>query len=197
MCAVVPLLGNLFPSRIPFLLAMRYYAGNWAFSVWLFRGDSHKKLERLTKSSAWVKDQLAHLYDERTSVGILSKAMAFRLMHLHGRVLSELVPRAAPKTQDYQWLDGELVAGMVLGWNFGDGHLHREQLLRAVQAQCSFEEGELRCVMVEAQPLGRSTLHYRILDAKTGLLDQGHADVNDLRTRQPWGFATRERQKIQ
>jgi hypothetical protein len=111
-------------------------------------------------------------------------------MHLHGRVLSELVPRAAPKTQEYQWLDGELVAGMVLGWNFGDGHLHGEQLLRAVQAQCAFDEGELRCVMVEAQPLGRSTLHYRILDANTGLLDEGHADVNELRTRQPWGLAT-------
>jgi hypothetical protein len=159
-------------------------------SVWLFRGHSHKKLDRLTKSSAWVKDQLARLYDERTSIGILSKAMAFRLMHLHGRVLSELVPRAAPKTHEYQWVDGELVAGMVLGWNFGDGHLHREQLLRAVQAQCSFDEGELRCVMVEAQPFGRSTLHYRILDAKSGLLDQGYADVDELRDRQPWGFAT-------
>src|SRR6185436_7079620 len=151
MCVAVPLLGNLFPSRVPFLLAMRYYAGNWAFSVWLFRGESHRKLERLTKSSAWVKDQLAHLYDERTCIGILSKAMAFRFMHLHGRVLSELVPRAAPKTQEYQWLDGELVAGMVLGWNFGDDHLHNEQLLRAVQAQCAFDEGELRCIMVEAQ----------------------------------------------
>jgi hypothetical protein len=190
MCVVVPLLGNLFPSKIPFLLAMRYYAGNWAFSVWLFRGKSHEKLERLTKSSAWVKDQLARLYDERTCVGILSKVMAFRLMHLHGRVLSELVPRAAPKTHEYQWLDGELVAGMVLGWNFGDGHLHREELLRAVQTQCSFEEGELRCVMVEAQPLGRPTLQYRLLDAKTGLIEEGLADVDDLRRRQPWGFAT-------
>jgi hypothetical protein len=189
MCVAVPLLGNFFPSKVPFLLAMRYYAGNWAMSVWLFRGDSHKKLDRLTKSSAWVKDQLARLYDERTCIGILSKAMAFRLMHLHGRLLSELVPRAAPKTREYQWLDGELVAGMVLGWNFGDGHLHREQLLRAVQAQCSFDEGELRCVMVEAQPLGQSTLHYRILDAKSGLMDQGYADVDELRHRQPWGLA--------
>jgi len=187
MCVAVPLLGNLFPARVPFLLAMRYYAGNWAFSVWLFRGDSYKKLERLKKSSPWVKDQLARLYDERTCVGILSKVMAFRLMHLHGRVLSELVPRAAPRTAEYQWLDGELVAGMVLGWNFGDGHLHREQLLRAVQSQCSFEEGELRCIMVEAQPLGRPTLHYRILDAKTGLLAEGQTTVNELRARQPWG----------
>jgi hypothetical protein len=78
------------------------------------------------------------------------------------------------------------VAGLVLGWNFGDGHLHGEQLLSAVQQQCQFEPGELRCIMVESQPLGQSTLHYRILDAKTGLLEQGFGDVHDLRTRQPW-----------
>ena len=81
---------------------------------------------------------------------------------------------------------GEIVAGMVLGWNFGDGHLHREQLLRAVQEQCGFEEGELRCVFVESQPLGRATLEYRILDAKTGLLERGELDVHALRRCQPW-----------
>jgi hypothetical protein len=187
MCVAIPLLGNVFPSRIPFLLAMRYYAGNWAYSVWLFRGDSHKKLERLTKSSGWIYDQLGHLYDRSASVGILGKAMAFRLMHLHGRVLSQLIPKAVDRLEEYEWIDGELVAGMVLGWNFGEGHIHREQLLRAVQMQCSFEEGELRCIMVESQPLGRPTLHYRILDAKTGMFEEGHADVRELRERQPWG----------
>src|SRR5262249_10390006 len=69
----VPLLGNLFPARISFLLAMRYYAGNWPYSIWLFRGETHEKLERLTKSSAWVHDQLARFYDRATSIGIVGK----------------------------------------------------------------------------------------------------------------------------
>jgi hypothetical protein len=186
MSVAVPLLGNLFPAKIPFLLAMRYYAGNWAFSVWLFRGESHRKLERLTKSSPWVHDQLSKLYDRSVRVGVISKVMAFRLMHLHGRVLQLLIPKAVERLEEYEWLDGEVVAGMVIGWNFGDGHLHNEQLLRAVQEQCAFEAGELRCVMVESQPLGGHTLHYRIWDAKTGLIEQGHAAVDDLRRRQPW-----------
>jgi hypothetical protein len=186
---VLPLLGNLFPARVPFLLAMRYYAGNWAYSVWFFRGKSYEKLERLTKSAPWIHDQLMVLYDRATSVGIVGKVIAFRLMHLHGRLLGELVPRALPRFEDYEWLDGEIVAGLALGWNFGDGHLHREELLAAIQSQCAFEEGELRCVMVEAQPLGGKTLHWRIHDARTGLLGEGRADVSQLRERQPWATA--------
>ena len=31
--AVVPIVGNLFPEKISFLPAMRYYAGNWATSI--------------------------------------------------------------------------------------------------------------------------------------------------------------------
>lgn len=190
-CVAIPLLGNLVPSKVPFLLAMRYYAGNWAYSVWLFKGKSHEKLERLTKTSPWIHDQLGRLYEKSQCVGIVGKVIAFRLMHLHGRVLEEAIPKACAgqSFDDYEWIDGEIVAGLVLGWNFGDGHLHREELLRAIQEQCGFEAGELRCVMVEAQPLGGSSLHWRIHDAKTGLLEEGHADVRRLRARHPWGSA--------
>jgi hypothetical protein len=187
MLIAVPLVGNLSPSRIPFLMAMRYYAGNWAYSIWLFRGDSYRRLERLTKTSPWIYDQLERFYPRSVAVAVIGKVMAFRLMHLHGRALAQLLPKAVDRVEDYEWIDGELVAGMVLGWNFGEGHLHREQLLRSVQEQCQFEAGELRCIMVESQPLGRSTLHYRILDAKDGLIEEGQADIRRLRTQQPWG----------
>ncbi len=184
--AAVPLLGNLLPSRLSFLLSMRYYAGNWAYSVWLFRGESAKKLEKLTTSSAWVYELLGRFYDRRTSVGVVGKVMAFRLMHLHGRALPLLLPKAVSRLEDYEWIDGEIVAGFALGWNFGEGHLHQEQLLRSLQAQCGFDEGELRCIFVESQPLFGSTLAYRVVDAKTGVIDAGALDVAELRTRQPW-----------
>jgi hypothetical protein len=35
----IPVIGNLFPDKISFLPSMRYYAGNWATSVWLFRKE--------------------------------------------------------------------------------------------------------------------------------------------------------------
>ena len=141
-------------------------------------------------STRWVHDQLARFYDRSTAVGIVSAVMGFRLMHLHGRALPVLVPKAVDRFEDYEWMDGELVAGLALGWNFGEGHLHQEQLLAAIQAQCGFEEGELRCVFVESQPLGRSTLAYRIADAKTGTIERGELAVSELRSRQPWSAAT-------
>lgn len=186
MLVGVPLLGNLVPGRVSFLLSMRYYAGNWGYSVWLFKGEAYRKLERLTKAAPWITDQLRTMYDEATTVAVVGKVVAFRLMHLHGRALPLLLPRAVERVEDYQWVDGEVVAGMVLGWNFGDGHLHDERLLDAVQRQCGFEEGELRCIFVESQPLFRSTLHWRIADAALGVIESGDVEVDLLRTRQPW-----------
>jgi hypothetical protein len=186
MLVGLPLLGNVRPRAISFLLAMRYYAGNWAYGVWLFRGESWRKLERLTKSAPWVYDQLDRFYDRRTSVGLVGKVLAFRLMHLHGRALQLLLPKAVDRVEDCFWMDGELVAGLVLGWNFGDGHLHREHFLRAVQAQCGFEPGELRCIFVESQPLLGSRLEWQIHDAATGLVEAGDVEVARLRALQPW-----------
>lgn len=187
MLVGVPLLGNIAPKSISFLLAMRYYAGNWAYSVWLFRGESYRKLDKLTKVSPWIYDQLDRFYDRATSIGLVGKVMAFRLMHLHGRALPKLIPKAVPQLSDYEYLDGELVAGMALGWNFGDGHLHHEGLLEALQQQCGFEPGELRCIFVESQPLGRDSLEYRIHDAASGELERGELSVSELRQMQPWG----------
>ncbi len=39
-CVGIPVLGNFRPDLISFLPSMRYYAGNWATSQWLFRKES-------------------------------------------------------------------------------------------------------------------------------------------------------------
>lgn len=186
----IPLLGNLVPSATSFLPAMRYYAGNWACSVWLFRGDSYRKLERLTKSARWIDEQLAPIYDPTTIMAVFSKVISFRLMHLHGRCFPALLPTAVGSLErvgDYEWIDGEIVAGLALGWNFGDGHLHDERLLAAIQAQCGFEPGELRCIFVESQPFARPHHDWRVSDAATGTIATGRVSVAELRERQPWG----------
>jgi hypothetical protein len=182
----VPLYGNLRPDRVSFLLAMRYYAGNWPYSIWLFRGESAQKLEKLVKPASGLVEQLSTFYGEHVIQSVRGKLMAFRAMHLQGRVLQRLLPLAMDDLEDCEYLDGELVGGLVLGWNFGDGFLHNESLMEAVQAQCGFTPGELRCVFVGAQPLGGEHIPWRIADASTGGIVEGRSLVEDLQERQPW-----------
>ena len=73
--------------------------------------------------------------------------------------------------------EGELVAGVVLGYNFGDGHFHDHRLLAAVQERCRFEPGELRVVTLESQPAHVQRQRYRIFDAADGLVEEGWVDV--------------------
>lgn len=185
---VLPIVGNLWPRYVSFLLSMRYYAGTWAYSIWLFKGDAkQRKLDpKVTKTSPDLKKQLRIFYDEKTSNSLLSRLIAFRLMHMPSRLLHDLLPKAVDNIDDYYWIDGEFFIGEMIGWNFGDGHLHHEPVQRTMQRKAGFESGELRVIMVESPQLHNGRMHWRILDAKDGLLQEGHGNVYDLRERMPW-----------
>jgi hypothetical protein len=188
---VMPVVGNLRPDKISFLPSMRYYAGNWATTMWLFRKDTavEEKFDReIDKVAPIAVAQLAKTYDEETANYILEKGLAFRAMHSHGRALNALFARAAaPRdVDDYFVREGEVISGIVTGWNFGDGHFHHEQLLDAVREQVRFEPGELRVVMLESQPAHIQKQQYRIHDAATGLVEEGWIRVRDMIERGPW-----------
>jgi len=186
---LLPLIGNFVPSRVSFLVAMRYYAGNWAWNAWLFRGDSYKKLGKVKRAAPLLREQLER-FAPADAASMDSRGLAFRALHLQGRTLGLLLPKAISGRpfQEYSYVDGENVAGSVLGWNFGEGHLCDERLLECIQAQCGFEEGELRAIMVESQPLLGSTLHWRIVDGKRGRLEEGHVTLDQLAKRNPWDY---------
>lgn len=187
MLAVIPLYGNVVPAHVSFLMSMRYYAGNWAYSVWLFRKGCERKLDALEKAVPLLRDQLSRILDDEDVVEMaIAMQPSFRLMHLHGRVLHEILPKAVDDIDDYEWMDGEMVAGLSVGWNFGDGHLHDLQLIDAIKHQCGFEEGELRIILVESQPLGGSSHAWKIVDAATGVLARGETAIADIVDLQPW-----------
>ena len=188
---VMPLIGNLRPDKVSFLLSMRYYAGNWATSMWLFRRDTgaEEKFDReIDKVAPIAVKQLTDIYDAETANYILEKGLAFRAMHSHGRALNALFARAAAPADvdDYFVREGEVISGIVTGWNFGEGHFHSEQLLDAIREQVSFEPGELRVVMLESQPAHIQRQRYRIHDAATGLVEEGWVDVEEMVERGPW-----------
>ncbi|WP_028935120.1 DUF3556 domain-containing protein [Pseudonocardia spinosispora] len=182
-------LGNRYPGVFSFLPAMRYYAGNWATSMWCLKPTAVEKIERnVPKAATLPGTQLIKLYGEQVADLLSHKGYAFRAMHTHGRALFGLIPRACGPDHetDYVPVDGEFVAGTVLGWNFGDGHLHNEQLIEALQRRCDFDPGEVRVIVLESQPFGRPRQDYRLVDAATGEFERGQVAVADMLANQPW-----------
>jgi hypothetical protein len=204
ICLVaIPAYGNVRPDRVSFLPAMRYYAGNWAIGTWLMRPGCLDRIEgTLRCAAATPAHQLEGLGDDTDVPQVaLGRGQAFRAMHLHGRALAALVPLGAsgmlddsaypdPTAQlapdELEVLDGEMVAGMVLGWNFGDGHLHDERFLEILQEACGFAPGDVRAVMIEGQALGSPTMAWRIVDAASGTVASGNLVAADLLDHQPW-----------
>jgi hypothetical protein len=185
--AVVPALGNFFPARVSFLLSMRYYAGNWAYNIWLIRKGAVKKLDKVKKAAPTVYEQLAKFVPDPLIFEVAKTTMCVsRFMHFEGRPLLEALPRAVDDIEDYEWHEGEVLGGTVLGWNFGDGHLNGEQLLRAIQPQCGFAVGEVRVVSVESQPLFGSTMHWQVHDPVLGVIAEGHTQLADYSDAQPF-----------
>jgi len=189
----LPIAGSLRPDKFSFLPSMRYYAGNWATTWWLFCKESGAE-ERLdtgiVKAAPLVVDQVAALYDRELAELLLNKGLSFRSMHSHGRALNALLARAVDDVEAYDVREGELVSNVVNGWNFGDGHFHGPQLLDAVQDRCGFAEGDVRVVTLESEPMAgaptRGKQRYAIYDAATGVVEEGYVRVADMVRRQPW-----------
>ena len=182
--------GNLFPRKISFLPGMRYYAGNWDTTLWCIKPSASEKIARgIVAIASMPQAQLERFYGSPEAAQIpIYMGYAFRGFNTHGRALFTLAHRAmaGQDEDDYVITDGERICSTAIGWNFGDGHMHNEQLIQAMQRRCQFEPGEVRVVLLDAQPIHKQTQRYRLVDAATGEFEHGYVRVADMVTRQPW-----------
>ncbi|WP_156685914.1 DUF3556 domain-containing protein [Mycobacterium sp. Marseille-P9652] len=184
------IIGNLYPRKVSFLPGMRYYAGNWDTTLWCVKPSADEKFRVGSRALGPMQHlQLERLYGSREATLVpLHLAMAFRGMNTHGRGLFTLAHRAMAGCDEgeYNLCEGEILCAMVLGWNFGDGHLHNECLVEALQQRCGFDPGEVRVVILDAQPIHRQRQEYRLVDAATGEFERGYINVDDMVITQPW-----------
>ncbi len=191
LCVGLPILGNIRPDKISFLPSMRYYAGNWATTQWLFRKGSgaEEKLDtEVPKAARIIVEQVGDIYDREMAEYLLNKGLGFRALHSHGRALNALLPHAVDDVDAYDAREGELISNVVNGWNFGDAHFHGKQLLDAVQRDLRLRAGGCAGdhARVRARRRGRGRQRYKIYDAATGLVEEGSVAVADMVNRQPW-----------
>jgi uncharacterized membrane protein YkgB len=182
-----PVLGNLRPDLVSFLPAMRQYAGNWATALWAFAPGAEAKLDRVTRSAGNVVDQLIDYgYTPLDAELFAQQILGWRSMHSQGRGLFSVLLTNLPDLNSRSVREGEIVCNTLVGFNFGDGHLHNEKLIAAVQDEAQFEPGELVVVWVESQPMFRTTQQYLVIDAALGVIERGSWQVADLVKEQPW-----------
>jgi hypothetical protein len=182
-----PVLGNLRPDLVSFLPAMRQYAGNWASALWAFAPGTEQKLNRVTRSAGNVVDQLIDYgYEPLDAELFAQQILGWRSMHSQGRGLFSVLLKNLPDIDRRTVREAEIMCNTLVGFNFGCGHLHNEDLIRAVQDEACFEPGELVIVWVESQPIHRPSQHYKVIDAALGVVERGTWNVADLIKEQPW-----------
>jgi hypothetical protein len=186
----IVILGNLFPRKVSFLPGMRYYAGNWDVGLWCIKPSAAAKIEKNVVSIASMPQAQMQKFFGSPQIAEMYMYMgyAFRGFNSHGRAMFALAHRALAghNESEYVLTDGERICSTAVGWNFGDGHMHNEQLIDALQRRCNFEPGEVRVVLIDAQPIHRQRQEYRLVDAATGEFERGYVRVADLVNRQPW-----------
>lgn len=183
-------IGNLFPRKVSFLPGMRYYAGNWDTSLWCVKPSAAEKITNgIVAIASMPAAQMEKFYGSKETAEVYQyMGYAFRSFNTHGRAMFTLAHRAMAdgNEDDYVLTDGERICSTAIGWNFGDGHMHNEQLIAALQKRCHFEPGEVRVLLLDAQPIHRRRQEYRLVDAATGEFERGYVMVTDMVTRQPW-----------
>jgi hypothetical protein len=182
-----PVLGNLRPDLVAFTPAMRQYAGNWASALWAFQPGAEDKLNRVTRPTTNQVQQLEAMgYPPAVAEITMQQTIAWRSMHSQGRGLFSLLINHVPDLDRATVREGEFTCNSLIGFNFGDGHLHDESLIRAVQRRCQFEPGELVVAWVESQPVHKKTQQYKVIDAALGVIETGTWKVADAVAEQPW-----------
>ncbi|AFM17715.1 Transmembrane protein of unknown function (DUF3556) [Mycolicibacterium chubuense NBB4] len=182
-----PVLGNFRPDKISFLPSMRQYAGNWASATWAFAPGAEAKLNRVTRPASNTVDQfVAFGYEPEWAEVTMNQPIAWRALHSQGRGLFSVLLKSLPDIDIRTVREAEFACNSLIGFNFGDGHLHDEKMIAAVQREAQFEPGELVVAWVESQAWGSSVQRYKLIDAALGIIETGTWKVADAVEAQPW-----------
>ncbi|GAB26047.1 hypothetical protein GOPIP_091_00400 [Gordonia polyisoprenivorans NBRC 16320 = JCM 10675] len=183
-----PVLGNLRPDLVSFLPSMRQYAGNWASATWAFAPGAEDKLDQcVVRSSKNTRTQLLASYPPEVADVVMHQMMAWRSLHSQGRALFSLMMRHLGDDIDtYTLREAEFSCNSLVAFNFGDGHLHDEKMIAALQRRCDFAPGEFTIAWIESQPIHKGTQRYKVIDAALGVIETGTYRVADAVAEQPW-----------
>ena len=127
-------------------------------------------------------------YEKDDANMTMDKLLAWRSMHSQGRGVFSVLYEHLDDIETRTVREAEFLCNAILGWNFGDGHLHDERLIAAVQKRLNLEPGDLVVAYCESQPIpwANPPQEYRVIDAALGIVERGTWNVKDCVKEQPW-----------
>src|SRR5882757_2568439 len=158
-----------------------------AAALLAFTPGAESKLNGVVRASGNQVDQLQAMgYPAAVAEITMQQTIAWRSMHSQGRGLFSVLINHLPELDRYTVREAEFACNSLIGFNFGDGHLHDEQMIAALQARCGFEPGEFTVAWVESQAIHSKVQHYKVIDAALGVVERGTWNVAEAVREQPW-----------
>lgn len=185
----LPVYGQLYPDKVPFLMAYRPYAGNWRFMWCVLAKSAVSRFKRLkTIDSPLASDRIMalagdeHGYKEHIEYMMNNAMLIFPNYRALPGIVDELNTRNGRTIDDVHVTPHVPFENYVLGWSLGIGwSVYRDSFRAAVQQVCGFQAGD--CYFVQFEPMGLMdrTMHWRAIDVSSGeIVLKGHNHYSEL-----------------
>lgn len=178
---VIPVVGQLNPSLMPFLLAYRPYMGNWRFGWYVVHNkglSKHQKLKSTEdpfcgKNAVWMYSWFAYFglpvqqsirtfhYWDYMVAGMMMTVPAYRPFI---SIIEKLCQENGWDIDDVNFTHSESYQNQVFGFSLGTGWIStRECVRKAFNAICGFEKGEMYFVQFDpCKPLPWGKDHHLV-----------------------------------
>lgn len=189
---LVPLICNLSPDSVDFLLGFRYYAGNWEQSTWLVR---KRAWDSLVMPNVVARNKL---YSTRVPYFDVCAIFGFRIMATPtGKALLRLLQRLLLRhhgdighklrCDEYMLLDEGTVINRLYGWSWAWNERNVTSLKARLDAQGvsqNINRLDVIVLYISAVPTFSlcqpASFKWKILDFNSDVIEQGRWTVREI-----------------
>jgi len=163
---VIPVIGQVEPKLVPFMMAYRQYAGNWRTGWWIVSKEAKAKIEKIKTYNSIYRDQ-------GFEYGLAASFMVVPQFRGIFSVMEKFFEDSNSSPNDFDFIFSFFMENAIFGWGIGLGWMwNRECFREAVVEMCGLEPGD--CYVLQMEPVSSlppHTLNYRLMDMAKGPLD--------------------------
>mmetsp|Transcript_94073 Transcript_94073/g.196283 ORF Transcript_94073/g.196283 Transcript_94073/m.196283 type:complete len:578 (+) Transcript_94073:46-1779(+) len=172
---VLPIIGQIYPPLVPFLMSYRQYAGNWRLGVWAISKDAAEKLKKTKSynSIVWQTEAPESWGGARAEWLYLATFLEIPLFRGVVSMMESFLKERAAKADDFYFITTFHAANAMFGWDLAVGWTtYRECIRKGLVEICDLKPGEFYWILIEpASILPPHKLKYIVCDITKGPMD--------------------------